>query len=151
MNSDSEKSRSSEAANAAGDLLGKLAYATAETAPLVPGRRTFFKYRDLGVSEASNGRMRAQVTVATGEMQQTGWHYHLCESQFFYTLRGWVDLLFEGGRVIRVSAGESLHIPGGLKHNEIAISEDFEFLEISVPAKMGTVACDPPANSATPN
>jgi quercetin dioxygenase-like cupin family protein len=77
-------------------------------------------------------------------MQQTGWHYHLCESQFIFTLRGWVDLLIEDGRTIRVSAGESLLIPGGLKHNEIAISEDFELLEVSVPAKMGTVACDAP-------
>ncbi|MGA7813538.1 cupin domain-containing protein [Caballeronia sp.] len=150
MLSDSEKFDSSKAADAAGDLLAKLAYATAETAPLVPGRRTFFKYRDLGVSDATNGRMRAQVTVAIGEMQETGWHYHLCESQFIYTLRGWVDLVFEGGRLIRVGAGESLHIPGGLKHNEIAISEDFQFLEISVPAKMGTVACDPPEDVVMP-
>ena len=28
---------------------GKLAYATPTTAPLVAGRRAFFKYRDLGV------------------------------------------------------------------------------------------------------
>ena len=41
---------------------GKLAHATPETAPLVAGRRSFFKYRDLGVTVASNGRMRAQVT-----------------------------------------------------------------------------------------
>jgi len=31
--------------------------------------------------------------------------------------------------------GESLYIPGGLRHNETAAS---------VPADMGTVACDPP-------
>ncbi|TCF97209.1 hypothetical protein BZM26_32940 [Paraburkholderia strydomiana] len=108
------------------------------------GRRTFFNYRDLGVSDATDGRMRAQVTVATGVMQQTGWHYHVCETQFIFTLRGWIDLQFEDGRVIRVGAGESLYIPPGLKHNETAISEDFEFLEISVPAKMGTIPCEPP-------
>lgn len=67
---------SHEAANVSADLLKKLTYATAETAPLVAGRRTFFNYRDLGVSDATDGRMRAQVTVATGVMQQTGWHYH---------------------------------------------------------------------------
>ncbi|VVD62217.1 cupin [Pandoraea eparura] len=146
MDSNTEKLDFPSTANDAANLMGKLAYATPETAPLVPGRRTFFKYRDLGVTDATNGRMRAQLTIATGEMQQTGWHYHLCESQFIYTLRGWVDLVFEDGRQIRVSAGESLHIPGGLKHNELAISEDFELLEVSVPAKMGTVACEPPEN-----
>ena len=91
----------------------KLAYATAENAPLVPGRRDFLKYRDLGVTEASQGRMRAQIRVASGTMRQTGWHYHVCDSQFVYALKGWVDLEFEGGRKIRVKAGESLYIPGG--------------------------------------
>ncbi len=145
-----EKQIASPAADVAdvAALAAKLAYATPETAPLVPGRRSFFQYRDLGVTEATEGRMRAQLTIATGEMQQTGWHYHLCDAQFIYTVRGWVDLVFEDGRHIRVGAGESLLIPGGLKHNELAISEDFELLEVSIPAKMGTVACDPPADFA---
>jgi hypothetical protein len=30
------------------NLLSKLTHATAESAPLVPGRRGFFSYRDLG-------------------------------------------------------------------------------------------------------
>ena len=59
-------------------------------------------------------------------------------------LKGWVDLEFEGGTRLRVSAGESIYIPGGLRHNEIATSDDFEILEVSVPADMGTQPCDPP-------
>lgn len=122
-----------------------LAYANPATAPLVAGRREFFKYRDLGVTAASRGHMRAQVTSAIrGMTQPTGWHYHLCESQFVYALKGWVDLEFEGGTKLRVSAGESIYIPGGLPHNEIATSDDFEILEISVPADMGTQPCEPP-------
>ncbi|MGF6934290.1 hypothetical protein OKW41_003429 [Paraburkholderia sp. UCT70] len=103
---------SPEAANVSADLLERLAYATTETAPLVAGRRTFFNYRDLGVSDATDGRMRAQVTMATGVMQQTGWHYHVCETQFIFTLRGWIDLQFEDGRVIRVGGRD---IPGAAK------------------------------------
>lgn len=122
-----------------------LAHATPESAPLVPGRRDFLKYRDLGVTKASGGRMRAQITVATGAMRPTGWHYHVCDSQLVYALKGWVDLEFEDGRTVRVKAGESLFIPGGLKHNETGMSEDFEILEVSVPAEMGTKACDAPA------
>ena len=129
---------------AAADLLPRLTHATEETAPLVAGRRPFFKYRDLGVTAATDGLMRAQVTLATGVMRQTGWHYHICDAESIYTLRGWIDLQFEDGRVIRVDTGESLLIPPGLKHNETAISEDLELLEVSVPAKMATVACDPP-------
>jgi hypothetical protein len=37
----------------------KLRHATKETAPFVPGRRAFFAYRDLGVTDASVGAMRA--------------------------------------------------------------------------------------------
>ena len=123
----------------------KLVHATPATAPLVAGRRAFFKYRDLGVTAASNGRMRAQVTSATdGMTEPTGWHYHVCEEQFVYALSGWVDLEFEDGQTLRLQAGESLYIPGGMRHNETGASRDLELLEISVPADMGTVACDPP-------
>ncbi|MFY3152438.1 cupin domain-containing protein [Achromobacter xylosoxidans] len=125
-------------------LLEKLAYATEESAPLVAGRRPFFNYRDLGVTAATDGKMRAQVTLATGVMKETGWHYHVCETQFIFALRGWIDLQFEDGRVIRVGPGESLSIPPGAKHNEIGISSDLALLEVSVPARMETVACDPP-------
>jgi quercetin dioxygenase-like cupin family protein len=124
---------------------GKLAYATPANAPMVEGRRSFLKYQDLGVSTASSGRMRAQVMSATAGMTQpTGWHYHVCDGQFVYALKGWVDLEFEDGETIRLQAGESLYIPGGLRHNEIATSETLEILEVCVPADMGTVACDPP-------
>ena len=129
---------------------GKLAHATPTTAPLVAGRRSFFKYRDLGVTAASSGKMRAQVTIgADGMTQPTGWHYHVCEGQFVYMLSGWVDLEFEDGQAIRLQAGESLYIPGGLRHNEIAASRDLELLEISVPADMGTVPCDRPDGVAS--
>src|SRR5438034_906527 len=124
---------------------GKLAYATPTTAPLVAGRRSFFKYRDLGVTAASSGKIRAQVTIgAEGMTQPTGWHYHVCEGQFVYMLSGWVDLEFEDGQKLRIQSGESLYIPGGVRHNETAASRDLELLELSVPADMGTVACDPP-------
>ena len=124
---------------------GKLAHATPATAPSVPGRRSFFTYRDLGVNAASSGRMRAQIMAASeGMSKPTGWHYHVCDGQFVYALKGWVDLEFEDGQTIRLQAGESLYIPGGLRHNEIATSDTLEILEVSVPADMGTVACDPP-------
>ena len=127
----------------------KLAHATAATSPFVPGRRAFFKYRDLGVTEASGGRLRAQVmSGADGMTRPTGWHYHACEGQFIYMLNGWVDLAFEDGSTIRVKAGESLFIPGGMRHNEIGASENLEILEVSLPSDMGTVPCDPPATAA---
>jgi quercetin dioxygenase-like cupin family protein len=123
----------------------KLAYTTRDGAPVVKGRREFFTYRELGVTEATNGVMRAQVMHATrGMSKPTGWHYHTCDQQFIYMLKGWVDLEFEDGRKIRLGEGDSMMIPGGLKHNETATSEEMEILEVSVPAALGTVPCDPP-------
>lgn len=123
----------------------KLCHATQETAPFVSGRREFFKYRDLGVTDATNGEMRAQVMSAiTGMTEPTGWHYHVCEGQFVYALKGWVDLEFETGELLRLQAGESMFIPGGMRHNEISTSDDLEILEVSVPADMGTVPCEQP-------
>lgn len=123
----------------------KIRHGSKDNTPFVPGRRDFFKYRDLGVTDATNGVMRAQVmSSATGLTEPTGWHYHVCEGQFVYALKGWVDLEFETGESIRLEAGESLFIPGGVRHNETNTSEDIEILEVSIPADMGTVACDKP-------
>ena len=118
-----------------------------DEATYVPGRREWMKYRELGVTEASGGRIRAQVTSATqGLSAPTGWHVHLCEGQFVYMLDGWVDLEFAGGKVVRIAEGDSMYIPGGTPHNEIATSDRFELLEVSVPADMGTEPCDPPTS-----
>ena len=123
----------------------KVTYAPKDKANYVPGRRAFFKYRDLGITDATKGRMRAQITSAEkGMSEPTGWHYHQCETQLVYVLKGWVDLEFEDEGKIRISAGDSLMIPGGAKHNETATSDELELLEVSLPADMGTVNCDAP-------
>ena len=126
-------------------LPGGVALAKKDDAVYVKGRRDWMKYRELGLTEASGGRIRAQVTSASQSLSEpTGWHIHLCEGQFVYMLAGWVELEFAGGNVVRLAEGDSLYIPGGTPHNEIRTSESFELVELSVPADMGTEACDPP-------
>jgi len=119
--------------------------ATAGNSQFVPGRRPFFKYRDLGVAAATGGRLRAQVMSAiSGMTEPTGWHVHLCDAQFIYVLRGWVELGFENGVRQRYVTGDAVLIPGGMKHNEYATSDDVEILELSIPGPMETRPCDPP-------
>ncbi|MDE2582834.1 MAG: cupin domain-containing protein [Rhodospirillales bacterium] len=123
----------------------EIAVSSAADPVLVQGRRAFFTYRDLGVTKGSQGRIRAQVTVGKdGMTEPTGWHVHLCEGQFVYLLSGWIDLEF-ADRKVRLQAGDSVFIPGNTPHNETGASRDFELLEVSVPADMGTRPCDPPA------
>ena len=127
------------------DRTMKVAVASKDSAKYVSGRRAFFKYRDLGVTEGTNGFMRAQVTSAEqGMSQPTGRHIHKCEAQLVYMLSGWIDLEF-ADRKVRVGAGDSIMIPGNTPHNETGTSDAFELLEVSVPADMGTEACDPPS------
>ena len=127
----------------------KAGYSSAKKPVMVPGRRDFFAYRDLGVKDASAGMMRAQLTTAiTGMTQPTGWHYHVCDHQFVYALKGWVELEFESGEMYRLEAGDSVYIPGGIKHNELRTSDDLEILEVSLPGEIGTVPCDAPAKRA---
>ena len=124
----------------------KVAHTTAKQPIMTAGRRDFFTYRDLALKDASAGQMRGQVMKAkTGMTQPTGWHYHVCEDQFVYVLNGWVVLEFETGETLRCEAGDSVYIPGGLKHNELRTSDDFEILEISTPGEIGTVPCENPA------
>ena len=122
-----------------------IALAKADNPVMVPGRRSFMQYRELGLTAASGGKLRAQITTATqGLSEPTGWHVHLCDGQFVYMLRGWVELQFAGGRVERLTAGDSMYIPGDTPHNEIATSDELELLEVSIPADMGTEVCDAP-------
>lgn len=123
-----------------------VAVSSAKEPRLVDGRRAFFKYRDLGATDATAGFMRAQITSASAGMSRpTGWHRHLCDAQFVYVLDGWLELEFADRPTVRLEKGDSVLIPGGTPHNETRTADTFEILEISVPAQMGTEPCDPPA------
>jgi len=127
----------------------KVVVGTEKTSWIVPGRRPELKYREYGITDATNGRMRAQVfSGEKGMTRPTGWHYHVCEMQFVYMLKGWIELEFHDRGLVRFNAGDTVHIPGGLVHQEVHTSENFQLLEVSIPADMGTVNCDRP-NAAT--
>jgi len=136
---------STSAAKKTGAAAPPYALSRASDDNYVPGRRSFLQYRELGVTAATGGKIRCQITEAKeGLSEPTGWHVHRCDAQFVYMLKGWVDLEFAGGETVRVEAGDSLLIPGDTPHNETATSEEFELLEVSIPADMGTEACAAP-------
>ena len=123
----------------------KLVHSNLDTAPSVAGRRAFFTYHDLGVKDGSNGALSAQIMKSKqGLGEPTGWHYHACEGQYIYIIKGWVDLEFENGEKKRCNEGDSMFIPGGMRHNETATADELEILEILVPSDMVTVPTDPP-------
>ena len=115
--------------------------------PAVAGRRAFCTYRDLGVQLASNNRMRAMKSDPIPAKQTTThWHYHVCDFNFVYFLKGTVTFELEDGTVSTFKEGESIFIPGGFRHNEIYMSPDLEAIEFSMPGDIGTVIVERPAH-----
>lgn len=90
--------------------------------PAYPGPKTLAdalsqyrlqRYRDLGLAAATGGRLGLKHIRAIGGFQGV-----------------------EGEVTLR--AGDALSQPAGVPHNVIARSEDFEVLELNVPAEYGT-------------
>ncbi len=112
------------------------------------GLRAFFEYRDLGIAAASGGRVGAHVIRAKpGDHGGTGWHRHALDVQLVYILKGWVRFDYEGVGEVLLEAGACVHQPPGIRHVEIAHSDDIEILEITLPAEFATEATAAPANS----
>ncbi|MDD9877322.1 MAG: cupin domain-containing protein [Magnetovibrio sp.] len=106
-----------------------------------PGLREIFDYRDLGIKDATNGDYVAHVIRANGrkdpdEVQQ--WHVHHCDFQFVMVLNGWAEFEYDGEGVRRIEKGDVVNQRPGIRHREIACSDDFEVLEIVSPADFAT-------------
>jgi len=109
------------------------------------GLRAFFQYRDLGIREATEGRFGAHVIRAKdGTDAAPQWHRHELAFQMVYVTCGWVDFEYEGVGRVRLEAGSCVHQPPGIRHREVAHSDDLELIEITSPADFGTSNVDPP-------
>lgn len=104
------------------------------------GLRDYFCYRDAGAAESTQGRVAAQVLRARHAVSKAGQrHHHVVEFQMNYILKGWAKMWFEGEGEVLLEAGTTLYMPPGIKHSFVACSEDYETLEIVMPADFETV------------
>jgi len=109
-------------------------------AQFVAGLRSFFEYRDLGIKEATEGRVAAHVIRARPGAPFNGVpHRHGVTFQLVYVLKGWIEFEYEGQGVVRLEPGSCVHQPPGIKHREVGHSDDVEMLEIVMPADYATV------------
>ena len=103
------------------------------------GLRSFYEYRDLGVNEATEGRVEAHVIrAAAGKEFSSEPHLHQTSFQLVYILKGWIEFEYEGQGVVRLEAGSCVHQPPSIKHRELGHSLDIEMLEIVLPASFET-------------
>jgi quercetin dioxygenase-like cupin family protein len=72
---------------------------------------------------------------------------HDCTFQLVFVLNGWAEFDYEGQGRHRISKGDCILQTPGIKHKEVACSEDFEVLEIVSPADFKTRVVDAPADA----
>jgi len=104
------------------------------------GLRSFFEYRDLGIKEATDGRVDAHlIRAAEGNAFSSQPHLHRTTFQLVYVLKGWIEFEYEGHGVVRLEAGSCVHQPPAIRHRELGHSDDIEMLEVILPAEFKTV------------
>jgi hypothetical protein len=106
------------------------------------GLRTYAKYRDLGIADASNGLARAHVIRLIGPCnpaEVSKLHFHDIEFQMVYVLKGWVKTYMEGQGETLMQEGSAWTQPPRIKHLIMDYSDDVELLEVILPAEFKTV------------
>lgn len=112
------------------------------------GLRDFFIYRDLGIADATAGKVIAQMVRANKAPEKgTGWHRHEAQFHIVIMTKGWARFMYEDKETL-VSAGDCVHQRPGIVHYLFDYSPDMEYLEIVGPADFTTV--DMPAPAAVP-
>ncbi len=114
------------------------------------GLRDFFVYRDLGVADATAGKVLAQLVRAQNAPEKgTGWHRHEAEFHIVIMLKGWARFMYEDQNTL-VSAGDCVHQRPGIVHYLFDYSPDMEYLEIVGPADFTTIDMPAPAPVPAP-
>src|ERR1700741_1990112 len=106
------------------------------------GLRRYAKYRDLGISAATNGLVQAHVVQFVPPCRPeevSKLHYHDVEFQMVYVLQGSIKTELEGQGAHVMRPGSAWLNPPKIKHKVLDYSDDAEVLEIVLPADFDTV------------
>jgi hypothetical protein len=106
------------------------------------GLRTYAKYRDLGIADATHGLAQAHVIRLQGPCnpaEVSKLHFHDVEFQMVYVLKGWVKTYMEGQGETLMQEGSAWTQPPRIKHLIMDYSDDVELLEVILPAEFKTV------------
>jgi len=109
------------------------------------GLRSHAKYRDLGMSVATNGMVQAHVIRHVRPADHEGAakrHYHDVQFQMVYVLKGWLKTAFDGQGEFTMREGSCWLQPPRIVHAVQEYSDDCELLEIILPADFKTVTLE---------
>jgi len=113
------------------------------------GLRDFLLYKDLGVADATAGRVIAHLVKAnTAPERGTGWHRHEADFQIVCMTKGRAKFIYED-QVTLVEAGDCVHQRPGVVLHLFDCSPDMANLEIAGPADFKSIdmpaVCEVPA------
>lgn len=107
----------------------------ADGAPWVIGRAGMH-YRDLVPDRLGGSIIASHIRIPDGGPVPDMVHYHRVGFQLIYCYRGWVDVVYEDqGEPIRLTAGDCVTQPPGIRHRVLEASDEVEVVEIGVPAE----------------
>jgi len=103
------------------------------------GLRPYFAYRDLGIKDATGGQVLAHIIRAVkpcgGPM---GYHSHALNFQMVYMIKGSARVDLEDIGEVQLKAGDVLYQAPGVRHEVLEHSDDWEVMEITLPAEFET-------------
>ena len=105
------------------------------------GLRVYREYRDLGIGEATDGKVHAHIIRTTKPCPEggSGQHYHDVDFQMVMVMKGTSTVWFEGQGEVTFEEGDCWIQPPGVKHNVLYYSDDYQVLEITLPQDYETV------------
>lgn len=113
-------------------------------------QRDFFEYKDLGIMDATDGKVIAQLVRAkTPPVEGTGWHTHKLDFHIVYMLKGWAKFMYDD-KVHLVEAGDCVHQVPGIVHFLFDYSPDMLYMEICSPGDFGTTSAPEPKDADVP-
>ena len=108
----------------------------AETADWMPWRADGFRYRDLGIEQATDGLAGARVVKAEDTAAAGTTMTHDGEFLFFFVTAGEGLLTAGPDGPRKVSACDALVVPAGMNYGFSGVSAEFELLEVSLPGAL---------------
>jgi uncharacterized RmlC-like cupin family protein len=105
------------------------------------GLRAFLEYRDLGLAEATQGRFGATIGRAIRKYEPGSGaprHTHDVGFHVIFVMRGWFRSEFDGLGEVTLRAGDCLSYEGEIPQQHIEYSDDFQVMQIAMPADYKT-------------
>ncbi len=105
------------------------------------GLRAFLEYRDLGLAEVTQGRFGATIGRAIRRYEPGSGaprHTHDVGFHVIFVMRGWFRSEFEGLGEVVLREGDCLSYEGEIPQQHIEYSDDFQVMQIAMPADYTT-------------